>query len=770
MFHRLGAAGYRTGFFGKYHLASLDLKPNQERLDPADYSRAVEEVRDATGATVVDRLYLWNLVALVPPEFQFHNPEWITQGAIDFVSDPGDARHFFAYVALTLPHAPSPIRSLEKLDGLRITPAGLLHPAAAPSRVLARTREAIAQRARRFGCNTDKCYGMAWADECVGALVSTLIARGISSNTLFWLASDHGVFRDGKALLYDGGAHTVGMLAWPSVIAPGQSIGALVSDVDLLPTFVEAATGAWPVASPPGYSRTDGRSLWALASRDAVWRSALLLQMRNWRAVVTEGYKYIARRGDTPLCPLPGATCAKCANKDSCYYAVRMPIWSGIYPSFDHADQLFERATDAFEANSLAAEGACSGVLEHMQGLLRDVLAGGDYPFGEFNRMPPAPPPAPPPPPPPPLPPNPPPCGAFCSESDWGKVCSWGGCGGCPECSSLASPPLPPLPPPPPPPPPRPPPPLPPLPPQPPPCNGFCAERTSSWDVLCSWGGCKGCPPCYHLRPPPPTPSAPVLPPCDAFCAERTSSWAVLCKWSGCRGCHECSAQPPPPSPAPLQATSRTKAEEEELCAFGGTFRKQSSMGVNCYLGPVESAECPADAPWGCWENAAGGLFYTQPYSSLRSAVDTAPLPPSLPCLGFCPVRTNRWSVLCAWDGCKGCTECATSRTKAEEEELCAFGGTFRKQSSVGVNCYLGPVESAECPADAPWGCWENAAGGLFYTQPYSSPPAQPPAGPPAWPASWPTGAPGCKIWCALGTHPWSTRCNWKNCNACAEC
>jgi hypothetical protein len=72
----------------------------------------------------VESLYGNNLHIIgVPLSMQYHNMEWITKGALDFI-DQNKEKPFFLYLAPTLPHGPGPLESLK--SDPRITAAGML--------------------------------------------------------------------------------------------------------------------------------------------------------------------------------------------------------------------------------------------------------------------------------------------------------------------------------------------------------------------------------------------------------------------------------------------------------------------------------------------------------------------------------------------------------------------------------------------------------------------------------------------------------------------
>ena len=75
--------------------------------------------------------------------------------------------------------------------------------------------------------------------------------KGHPLNSVFW--GDAGPFRDGKASIYEGGAHVPCIMRWPGEIPAGETNDSLMATIDLLPTFA-ALTGA----KVPNDRRIDG--------------------------------------------------------------------------------------------------------------------------------------------------------------------------------------------------------------------------------------------------------------------------------------------------------------------------------------------------------------------------------------------------------------------------------------------------------------------------------------------------------------------------------
>jgi arylsulfatase A-like enzyme len=97
-------------------------------------------------------------------------------------------------------------------------------------------------------------------DRHLGRMLDTLERRGLLSNTLVIVTSDHGMpFPRVKGNAYEFANHVPLAIRWPGGIAqPGRVIEDLVSFVDVAPTLIQAAGLAW---ADTGMPETAGRSL-----------------------------------------------------------------------------------------------------------------------------------------------------------------------------------------------------------------------------------------------------------------------------------------------------------------------------------------------------------------------------------------------------------------------------------------------------------------------------------------------------------------------------
>ncbi|SVC65344.1 uncharacterized protein METZ01_LOCUS318198, partial [marine metagenome] len=88
-------------------------------------------------------------------------------------------------------------------------------------------------------------------DACVGQLLKELDDSGKADNTLVVFIGDHGAqMARGKVTVYEGGMRVPYVVRWPGVTKANHRSKALVSTIDLLPTFMDAAGSAKPKGLP----------------------------------------------------------------------------------------------------------------------------------------------------------------------------------------------------------------------------------------------------------------------------------------------------------------------------------------------------------------------------------------------------------------------------------------------------------------------------------------------------------------------------------------
>ena len=294
----LNDAGYYTGFVGKYHLGGdksmlsfpkfgNDVNPYLPEVDNKlkVYQKNLQEyIKKVAGFDYAASVLFGNYERNPIPKHCFHNFEWMTKGAIDFMESAGD-KPFFLYAATTALHGPPHDEALE-LDA-HFTPGGLLKN---PTEFHL-SREQLRARLQTEGFEVNHHnVGLAMLDDHVAAVLKKLDELGKTENTLVIFMADHGV-EPGKASCYEVGLKVPMAVKWPEVIQPNSEIDQNTQIVDLLPTILEAAGTPLPANKVDGISFMD-----ALKGNDGIGRKYLYFENGYSRAISDGTYKYITLR------------------------------------------------------------------------------------------------------------------------------------------------------------------------------------------------------------------------------------------------------------------------------------------------------------------------------------------------------------------------------------------------------------------------------------------------------------------------------------------
>ena len=279
-----------------------------------------------------------------------------------FLEQVGE-RPFFLMVNTHAPHESRAVaQSVHSAEKIPVPPTNLDTPAV--RRRLTKLYDAYSQ-----------------ADAVVAAILESLEAAGKTRSTLVLLLSDHGpAVPSGKGTLFDPGIRTPLIARWPGTIKPGQTSGALVSTVDILPTFLEAAR-------QPAVPGLQGRSLFDLfegadgANRTVVFGGNTLIQGNRYfpqRAIRTAQYKYIRNlRPDIEFLN----------NSVKSWGLPMMIVWETdprarflLERNVRHpAEELYDLAADPHELVNLAGDSAHAETLSRLRGELRQwLLETGD--------------------------------------------------------------------------------------------------------------------------------------------------------------------------------------------------------------------------------------------------------------------------------------------------------------------------------------------------------------------------------------------------------
>jgi len=237
------AAGYKTGYFGKWHLGS-----DTDHLPDA---RGYEKAHMYAGGGFYKPSFI--------PEYKSTKTkrlsEALTDMGVDFIKE-NKKEPFFLFISHYDVHV--------QLDADR----DLI------DKYLAKEKDPD------YACNAVYAAMIEHVDRSVGTLMNTIGKMGLADNTLFIFFSDNGgvdnrfdnvpllggeskevypeghplryiattntPLRAGKGTLYEGGVRVPLIVRWPGKVKPASTSEALVASVDFYPTFLELAGAKRP--------------------------------------------------------------------------------------------------------------------------------------------------------------------------------------------------------------------------------------------------------------------------------------------------------------------------------------------------------------------------------------------------------------------------------------------------------------------------------------------------------------------------------------------
>jgi len=202
----------------------------------------------------------------------------------------------------------------------------------------------------------------AW-DEGLGNLLQVLDDRGLSDDTLMVVTADHGLaLPRAKCTLYDPGLEIMLMLRWPDRLRAGQRFRELVSNVDVLPTLLEAAGGQVP-------DRLQGRSFWPLLQGerwtpgDAVFAEKTYHSFYDpMRCARTRRYKYIRNFEAGPGVEVPGDVILGPSYRDN--------IQARLTPRHHPPEELYDLKADPHECENMIDAPAVADVRAELRAAL----------------------------------------------------------------------------------------------------------------------------------------------------------------------------------------------------------------------------------------------------------------------------------------------------------------------------------------------------------------------------------------------------------------
>ena len=357
----LQAAGYHTGYFGKWHIERTNRLEHfgfdvyeveqyhqlQGLVDPNVKMKPVCRVRQKGYKDFL--LYgVTDAPVESTPEYQLYSD------GINFLRQAAQQpeRPWALFLSTEAPHDPYLV---PRPYYERYNPTDIPRPASFEDDLAG--RPAIYRRIQQVWRDLDwshfaqatACYYALCTliDEQIGRLLAVLAELGQAENTLIVFLSDHGDYMGAHRLLLKGipafeEAYRVPLLLYGSGIPAGRQVAQIVSLIDLAPTLVQLATGD----QLPCF----GRSLLPL----------LQAEPGDWSA---EAY-------------------AECHGQR--FYYTQRVVWRDnfkyIFNGFAE-DELYDLAVDPHELRNLAGDPAYQYVLESLAGRMWQIVRQTD----DFN-------------------------------------------------------------------------------------------------------------------------------------------------------------------------------------------------------------------------------------------------------------------------------------------------------------------------------------------------------------------------------------------------
>lgn len=274
--HYFKEAGYKTGYIGKWHLASRDPTPRSEQ-GGYDYWLAANTLEFSS--------HPYNTIVYDNDGKKIFLPGYrvdaLTDAAIRFVTEHRE-EPFFLFLSFLEPHHQNDLDDFPPPDGYREryggkwTPPDLQAHQGSPPQHLA------------------GYWGMVKRiDEALGRMLDSLKSMGLSDDTVVLFTSDHACHFKTRNSEYKRSCHEDSIRV-PTALIGGPFTGGgcvrqLISHVDLPPTLLSAAGIAVP-------EQMQGRAITPLLGGKKVeWRDDMFIQISEsqvGRAIRTGRWKY----------------------------------------------------------------------------------------------------------------------------------------------------------------------------------------------------------------------------------------------------------------------------------------------------------------------------------------------------------------------------------------------------------------------------------------------------------------------------------------------
>ena len=365
--HQNGQIGLATWKFGLY------------RSDTPNIVRSLKQVGYRTG--IIGKLHVnppeafpFDFAKIPSANFQRERMERYASFAAEFI---GQAEQPF-FLSVNYPDAHRPF--LPQVDGIPERP--LQAADVEPLEYMQLDSQVLRKD------TADYYNSMSRLDRLVGDLLQALADSGKSQDTLVVYLGDHGAdLLRGKRTSYEGGVRIPLIIRWPGLQQASQVREELVSTLDLMPTFLEAAA-AGEVAG------LAGRTLNPLvAGQSPPWREYLFTEYHlhsnhNYfpqRTVRDERYKLIRNLMPNTVNPGHAFTIGRFVGDDELLQAlegaperVRTAYQAMASPP---EYELYDLAADPYEFSNIASDPAHQDAFERLKARLQQWRVQTNDPF-----------------------------------------------------------------------------------------------------------------------------------------------------------------------------------------------------------------------------------------------------------------------------------------------------------------------------------------------------------------------------------------------------
>ncbi len=228
-------------------------------------------------------------------------------------------------------------------------------------------------------------------DSRLGQVRAALKKHGFEDNTLFIYTTDQGAeWPHAKWTVYDTGIHVPFIAVWPGRIKPGSVCEAMVSFVDMTPTFIDIAGGQQPdgidgksfLSVLLGKAKTFHEYIYATHTRDGN------MNVFPQRCVRDSRYKYVLNLNPenvwtTHFTKVPGIPESHKEVWDTWVEKARTdPQAAKLVDTIEHhpAEELYDLQADPYELDNIAGKPESQPIIQRMRQKLKEWMVSQNDP------------------------------------------------------------------------------------------------------------------------------------------------------------------------------------------------------------------------------------------------------------------------------------------------------------------------------------------------------------------------------------------------------